>query len=423
QLSLSQAHPSHWNYLAEGSSSLVCTYAGPSKVFTRRVLRLRKTAVCRQPSTDSVLASDDTGSGESTVRAWQEEVIARLLPRDALPQLDLVTVDPDSLRALEAALSNQSRHRRPNDRLDLVARSAVLAQDVVSGESIAVEIKPKCGFLPSPVHLSPSTARIKLHHCRYCMHSLVRLSFPASFPSPALPLPTTTREHYCPLDFYSGDEHRVRRALEQLWELWLRTQGKGNNFRVFVRGERVDPADVASLVEALDDLAPAKNALIQRLLPLLLKSPILGLLKQLQRTLDPLDIDGLSALHQSMYPDLPLGYGQTQPEIDEWKTLVESWLAHQMPEEPEKKLRYYVLAYTLSATFKDCSLIVHLPIAAAGQWERRREGGGIQRGVEGKVWVVDTDVKKVSKLGKWAELDREIVSVFSRLDVTDRCVE
>ena len=51
---------------------------------------------------------------------------------------------------------------------------------------------------------------------------------------------------YCPLDLFSGDEARVRKALQNLWEAWVESQGKANNLRLFVQGEMVDPSDVSS---------------------------------------------------------------------------------------------------------------------------------------------------------------------------------
>jgi inositol-pentakisphosphate 2-kinase len=50
---------------------------------------------------------------------------------------------------------------------------------------------------------------------------------------------------YCPLDLYSGDEPRVRKALSGLWDAWVDSNGTLNNFRVFVRGKKIHPAQVS----------------------------------------------------------------------------------------------------------------------------------------------------------------------------------
>lgn len=53
------------------------------------------------------------------------------------------------------------------------------------------------------------------------------------------------RHAYCPLDLYSGDEARVARAIEGLWNAWKRTDGSANNLRFFYEGVRVEPSDVS----------------------------------------------------------------------------------------------------------------------------------------------------------------------------------
>lgn len=47
---------------------------------------------------------------------------------------------------------------------------------------------------------------------------------------------------YCPLDLYSGNETRVRKALIDLWDVWVGSSGNVNNMRVFVEGHTVVPS-------------------------------------------------------------------------------------------------------------------------------------------------------------------------------------
>jgi inositol-pentakisphosphate 2-kinase len=49
---------------------------------------------------------------------------------------------------------------------------------------------------------------------------------------------------YCPLDLFSGDESRMKTALNSLWHAWSDSDGTINNFKVFVRGRRILPAEV-----------------------------------------------------------------------------------------------------------------------------------------------------------------------------------
>jgi inositol-pentakisphosphate 2-kinase len=56
---------------------------------------------------------------------------------------------------------------------------------------------------------------------------------------------------YCPLDLFSGDRARMERAIDSLYDAWLRTDAKINNLKIFVRGEKISPANVGSPVNVL----------------------------------------------------------------------------------------------------------------------------------------------------------------------------
>jgi inositol-pentakisphosphate 2-kinase len=49
---------------------------------------------------------------------------------------------------------------------------------------------------------------------------------------------------YCPLDLFSRDEMRVRKALGALWTGWYESHGSLNNLRFFVEGRLAKPDDV-----------------------------------------------------------------------------------------------------------------------------------------------------------------------------------
>lgn len=91
-------------------------------------------------------------------------------------------------------------------------------------------MKPKWGFLPSPASISKESATIKTKHCRFCMQRHLRQS--------------AHLESYCPLDLYSGDEVRMKQALEGLCQSWMESDGKGNNLRFSVEGAVLLPSEV-----------------------------------------------------------------------------------------------------------------------------------------------------------------------------------
>lgn len=44
---------------------------------------------------------------------------------------------------------------------------------------------------------------------------------------------------YCPLDLFSGNPHRVRQAIDSLWDAWERSDGEVNNLKIFSCGKIV----------------------------------------------------------------------------------------------------------------------------------------------------------------------------------------
>jgi inositol-pentakisphosphate 2-kinase len=132
---------------------------------------------------------------------------------------------------------------------------------------------------------------------------------------------------------------------------------------------------------------------IDAVVPIILGDPVFSMLGVLQRTFDSLDIEGLSQLWSRFQPGLPLGQGETEPTLAEWGRFVQTYLSG-----GEKTLRYNILAYLLSATFKDCSVILQL------------DGTG---GAKNMLSIIDLDPKSVSRLSEWEALDRKIVENFA----------
>lgn len=141
-------------------------------------------------------------------------------------------------------------------------------------------------------------------------------------------------------------------------------------------------------------------------------------LSNLQRTLDALDIEGLSALWAASHaapttqektiigspdtatpPPPHLGQGLKEPTLADWHDFIDIYhtkhttMDHDNPD--VANLQYYCLAYLLSATFKDCSIIIRVPPAGRAS-----------------VTVIDLDVKSVNRLHSWAKLDERIVLAY-----------
>jgi inositol-pentakisphosphate 2-kinase len=157
----------------------------------------------------------------------------------------------------------------------------------------------------------------------------------------------------------------------------------------------------------------------------LLQTKILRILSDLQRNLDLLDIEGLSklwkeaelaALEQHVGSVTPLGgksrYIQiSDPGLSDWTEVLDIYTSSRRENldhtEPSiKDLRYYLLAHLLSATFKDCSIIVRLDFLRLGDDFESDVGPD-------SVVVIDLDPKSMNKLKGWEELDREIVTAYA----------
>jgi inositol-pentakisphosphate 2-kinase len=168
----------------------------------------------------------------------------------------------------------------------------------------------------------------------------------------------------------------------------------------------------------------------------LVQSPVLSIISRLQRTLDILDIEGLSKLWRAAqlespliqstgqspsYKQIPpLGASQSEPSMTDWVDFVTNFESVEMKEmdhdQPRtENIRYYLLAYLLSATFKDCSIIVRLELLSPG----KENDSDAQ--VE-PVHVIDLDPKSLNRLPHWEELDREIVSSYVPAE-RKRCIE
>ena len=181
-----------------------------------------------------------------------------------------------------------------------------------------------------------------------------------------------------------------------------------------------DPSDTSGSLQHI------KSAFTSTLLCCLMQTPVLQILSKLQRSLDVLDIEGLSSLwrrtllsHPSLssesVPAIPLGVSSPflsspEPDIVDWETFIDSFLSpfssgldHLQPK--VENIRYYLLAYLLSGTVKDCSIIVRTDLLQLGKTSTKRKNTD-------SVMVIDLDPRKMERLNKWEKLDAEIVNAY-----------
>jgi inositol-pentakisphosphate 2-kinase len=151
-------------------------------------------------------------------------------------------------------------------------------------------------------------------------------------------------------------------------------------------------------------LTTIKSKFLNTLLPQILHTPLLNHISTLQRSLDPLDCEGLAKLVEMSPIDL------TQPTIEDWVSFVDTFLSpkHQKHSSfSPSNLRYHILSYVLSATFKDCSLIIPF-----NTYPTDSENNGIK--------VIDLDIKSTERIPGWLKLDEKIVKEYAKLETGRR---
>ena len=160
-----------------------------------------------------------------------------------------------------------------------------------------------------------------------------------------------------------------------------------------------------------------RDKFVDTIVPIVTEHPVLAKLSELQRTLDPLDIEGLSALVTGKpageYPNEPLPIVDSSevregmdPSFNEWRRFLDTHFHLKFNDKPShprgfnapahgmSEKRYQLLSYLLCATFKDCSIVIR----------------GHEDDVKSAtVSIIDLDAKGVERMGRWERLDRDVV--------------
>ena len=250
-----------WEYLAEGNAHVVFT--------------LKNDVDCESSSSDcqntsqsaiesSITIIQKNSSSSSTLNSSQPSVVMRICKTSSGDEHDLrkerdrsifverilkpcigetylnLPLDPSPLKVTKEFLSElNSRWRKsgkvPSSRLvqwnaDSWSKSAILYRNIRTGHKYTIEIKPKCGFLPTTPLIHPN------HRSKYTKHRFGLMQELMSNGHITKGWQTTSdRDNfrpskYSPLDFFSGEPHRVRSSLEAL------VNNPQNNIRIWYDG-------------------------------------------------------------------------------------------------------------------------------------------------------------------------------------------
>jgi len=172
-------------------------------------------------------------------------------------------------------------------------------------------------------------------------------------------------------------------------------------------------------VEFLSASEEVHEALATTLLPLL-RTPALGAISDLQRSLDALDIEGIIKLHAMAGVNAKhLGAVKRNPSLEELQDFVASYHAVYRALDHSKlcpeNIDTYLIAYLLSATLKDCSMIFRI--------HRSDISGQPSADSPHAISIIDLDLKEVDRFEQWAHLDRQIVEYYRDVAQRKFCFE
>ncbi|EIW73448.1 hypothetical protein TREMEDRAFT_24841, partial [Tremella mesenterica DSM 1558] len=404
-----------WEYRGEGKAHIIFGYVGLNTFYRGKAIRIKKQLNEKE---------------EEVEKVWKKELRRLIDPQYLLREKKVVVRREWVKDVLKRAEGRSEKRKAEWDggvfevnkegemEVDLVDDLRTGVGEVEQGEKVVViEIKPKWGFLPNPQHIHPAEAApIKSQNCRFCMHQYLR--------DPTL----IHQGRYCPIDLFSGDEVKMQKALEGLVKLWKSTGGVGNNWRMFVGQEIINPGDLSKLV------SNTPESLLPHITRLLKSTEVLNLLKSLQMAFDPTDISALAQQYRIEFPESELFDPSNIPDptAEEIKDLVDLLLsdpsrrlhAPQSTDSPSPPttlrtpaivapihekwtFRQRCVAYGLSAIFKDCSIFLTLHLIDNPQ----SDGSETWSLVEDKssLKIIDLDLKPLS-LKKWYDLDHSIWS-------------
>ncbi|XP_078105324.1 inositol-pentakisphosphate 2-kinase [Sander vitreus] len=468
-MELDKMDENDWKYHGEGNKSLVVSHVQLS-----RVLRLLK-----YPAEDS---ENPPQTVEQAFRQIQNivdfssNVMSSLLGEKFIHSGEVVKLPLEFVRQLSIKVQHQRPAWRCEKVMDIYSGCALCLPNLTSPAlhqpthtpPLCIEIKPKCGFLPSSKHVSKD---IKTKVCRFCMHQHYKVAGGK----------WKRRSLYCPLDLFSGNRQRMHFAIRHLIE------EPQNNLKIFKGGQCIysskegsdDAMDLTSLLHHLRPYFQHGNirinshmtskAVLNDFIQVLVNALLSGggggdggvvtdrqgegrsfceasvfnerirhgsqglpsdsvLFRTLQtQMLDTLDIEGLYPLFcrvEQHLQDFPKERTRLQMDGPYNEAFLEK--LQKCPTEDDGSVEYAVAKvhqYRVAMTAKDCSIMVTL--VPRSEEEEDDEGLSSQRWLRDflssrppafsySVSILDLDPKPFDSIPRQLRLDQKIVSCYLR---------
>ncbi|CAJ1972470.1 unnamed protein product [Sphenostylis stenocarpa] len=456
-LTLKEEDAAHWVYRGEGAVNLVLAYTGSSPSFIGKVIRIRKApknglqsngvsvrnSIALTPhelviwkDAHQLISSSDKDIAD---QLYVEHVMKPLLGSNfvdagvfmlnAFDAFMLVLVTRHFLELVEKNVTCY----RPVWRVDaarvdthcdfglLMSDHSLFAHAEISSISssqgpspcLSIEIKPKCGFLPMSRFISKGNA-IKRRITRFEMHQTLKL----------LQGEISQLSDYNPLDLFSGSKERIQKAVKSLFST------PQNNFRVFFNGSLIlgglggvakntDVCIAKKFEDELKSVIQADDGLYTEYLFTLVtealqNSGVLDKLLEVQK-LDNIDIEGV--IHA--YYDITSQQCMVCKALSEEQAKTYASLHSASFDESLRIVKDYLIA----ATAKDCSLM--LCFRPKNEEDSRLVYNNVylestNQAFDFKVYFIDLDLKRLSKVEDYYELDKKIVSSYKQMIKMDQ---
>ena len=286
---------------------------------------------------------------------------------------------------------------------------ATLLPGVAPSSTIAFEIKPKFGHVQQCDTVPNEHRKLKHSLSRYQLHQHVKVQDGI----------VSEKSRYDPVDLFSGDRDRVRASILNLFE------SPQNNFVLFINGERRNDPDSRISDQVWNDVSrilfldnptssecETKQYTSDLLSSILSREHILQNILMAQKMCN-FDVQAMEKVAIGLaQPGYQSELFQSLTNIPHDKALMD------LLSKPRSEKLNDLANYCISATARDCSIIISLQKATDGFAEEKLQGGtmcSLGRFVFGskvfnyKITTVDLDRKRLSKIIKHADLDRRIM--------------
>ncbi|KAK6938851.1 Heavy metal-associated domain, HMA [Dillenia turbinata] len=400
-----------WVYRGEGAVNLVLAYSGYAPPFLGKVLRIQKASRSSVEHVDgpSMLTTHERllwRDAKDPVSSPNREIAKQLYVEHVMgPLLGAKFIDAGEFLEL---VEKNVHYQRPAWRID-ASKVNTLCDSMLNGEPcISVEIKPKCGFLPSSTFI-PEANCIKCSATRFRMHQVLKLQRQE----------VSQISEYNPLDLFSGSMDRIQKAIKALFTT------PQNNFWVFLNGSLIFGSlggvsdgtsfvDQNSFEDAIKTLFHSEKGLrttdfLKLVSEAMYKSKVLDRLLEVQK-LDDYDIEGAIHAYYSIVSE-PCVICKNLNE-DTLSTRYDS--LHSISLDGSLKI---VRDYLIAATAKDCSLMINFRAREEGKEESACSNihlDSTNQSFEYKVYFVNLDTKPLEKMVHYYKLDQSIVNFYSQ---------